>query len=162
MQYLSGSKKHRGERRVYQYATGRGGIPIENESPMGDYLDESRVYQYAGGRGGVPLTREDMANYRNIFTETHFGKGPKNWQRSDERIREEACEALYRSYDVDASDIEVEVKDGCVFLRGTVDTRQTKKLAEDVVENISGVKDVQNQLRFERNEPISKHTDSLS
>ena len=82
----------------------------------------------------------------------HFGKGPKGWKRSDERIREEACEALYRDARIDASDIDVEVKEGTVKLRGNVDSRDIKRAAERCVEDISGVEDVQNELRVKKQE----------
>ena len=78
------------------------------------------------------------------------GKGPKGWKRSDERIKEDASEALFKSYAVDATDIEVDVQDGVVYLRGSVHARGDKREAEDCVEHIPGVVDVQNQLRFYR------------
>lgn len=77
----------------------------------------------------------------------HRGKGPKNFMRSDERIREAVCEALSDDDNVDASEIEVTVKGGEVTLSGTVEDRHTKRAAEDCVERIAGVKDVQNQLK---------------
>ncbi len=80
----------------------------------------------------------------------HFGKGPKGWRRSDERIREEACEMLYRDSEVDASDIEIKVKEGTLTLSGSVDSRDTKRAAERCVENLSGVEDVHNELRVIR------------
>jgi hypothetical protein len=49
--------------------------------------------------------------------------------------------------DIDASDIEVQVKDGEVTLTGTVDERRTKRMAEDLIERCSGVRDVMNQLK---------------
>ena len=76
-----------------------------------------------------------------------FGKGPKGWKRSDERIKEEVSESLYRDYHVDASDIEIEVKDGIVTLSGTVDSREAKRSAEECIENLSGVSDVHNRIR---------------
>jgi hypothetical protein len=76
----------------------------------------------------------------------HQGKGPKGYQRSDERIFEEVSEALFRSGDVDAREIIVDVQQGYVYLRGSVESRRTKKLAEGCIENISGVKDVMNEL----------------
>lgn len=97
--------------------------------------------------------RNDLGNEERLPEYGHVGKGPKNYQRSDERIRDEVCEALYLSYDVDASDMEVEVKGGCVYLRGTADNRQTKWAAEDTVEGISGVKDIMNELKVKRKEP---------
>lgn len=77
----------------------------------------------------------------------HRGKGPAGYTRSDERIRENVCEALADDDRVDASNIEVTVKNGEVTLTGTVDDRQSKRIAEECIENLSGVKDVQNQLR---------------
>ena len=75
------------------------------------------------------------------------GKGPKNWVRSDERIREDVCERLADHPHIDASDIEVLVKDGEVTLVGLVDHRRTKRLAEDVTEEVRGIKDIHNQIK---------------
>lgn len=86
-----------------------------------------------------------------------FGKGPKGWRRSDERIRDEACEALSDSWDVDASQIEVEVKDGCVYLRGTVDSRNSKREAERAVEDLLGVTDVRNELNVKAPDIFPDH-----
>jgi hypothetical protein len=77
----------------------------------------------------------------------HAGKGPKGYRRSDDRIREDVCERLTEHPEVDAGEIEVSVKDGEVTLTGTVDERQAKRIAEDVAESVSGVKDVHNQVR---------------
>jgi osmotically-inducible protein OsmY len=76
-----------------------------------------------------------------------FGKGPKNYKRSDERIREDVSEALYRHPYIDASDIEVTVSEGVVTLSGTVHERAMKRMSEDEAEKISGVKDVNNSIR---------------
>lgn len=100
-----------------------------------------------GQRGGYGVTGFNDVNI-NEKEGGFFGKGPKGWKRSDERIREDACEALYRDSEVDASDIDVSVKDNCIFLKGTVSSRQEKRAAERCVENLSGVEDVQNELRI--------------
>jgi hypothetical protein len=76
-----------------------------------------------------------------------YGKGPVGYSRSDERIYEDACEALYHDRHIDASNIEVLVKDKCVYLKGEVHDRETKRRAENCVERVSGVEDVQNQIR---------------
>jgi len=78
------------------------------------------------------------------------GRGPRNYQRSDERIREEVNERLTDDPRIDASDIEVEVRNGEVILRGRVDERRDKRTAEEVIELLPGVKDVRNELRVER------------
>jgi osmotically-inducible protein OsmY len=80
----------------------------------------------------------------------HEGRGPKGYRRSDERIREDVSEELTRHPEVDASEIEVSVQDGEVTLSGTVEDRRAKRLAEDVVERVSGVNEVHNQLRARR------------
>jgi hypothetical protein len=81
------------------------------------------------------------------------GKGPKNYVRSDERIHEDVCEALTHHPYVDASDIEVTVRDGEVTLTGTVDARMVKRAAEDACDHVRGVQDVHNHLRVRRPEP---------
>lgn len=80
----------------------------------------------------------------------HFGKGPKGWRRSDESIREEACEALSDDSHLDASEIEVSVNECVIHLKGIVDERASKKRAEACVENIAGVQDVINEIRVHR------------
>ena len=79
-----------------------------------------------------------------------FGFGPKNYRRSDERVTEEINDRLYRHPDIDASDVDVTVKDGEVTLSGTVDSRRAKYLAEDLCDQVMGVKEVNNQLRVRK------------
>jgi len=78
------------------------------------------------------------------------GKGPRGYTRSDERIREDVSDRLTDYSHLDASDIDVTVVDGVVKLEGWVDSRWAKRSTEDIVETVSGVKDVQNNLRVGR------------
>ncbi|MCZ7575316.1 MAG: BON domain-containing protein [Ardenticatenaceae bacterium] len=80
------------------------------------------------------------------------GRGPRGYQRSDERICEDVCEALTAHGYLDASQIEVDVSNGEVTLRGTVRNRQAKRMAEDVAESVPGARDIYNRLRI-REEP---------
>lgn len=75
------------------------------------------------------------------------GKGPRNYSRSDERIREDINDRLSDDPFVDATDIEVTVSNADVTLTGTVDHRSTKRRAEDIAEAVSGVQNVENRLR---------------
>jgi BON domain len=75
------------------------------------------------------------------------GKGPRGYRRSDERIREDVNECLTDDHHIDASDIEVEVRDAEVTLSGSVSTREQKRRAEELIEQLSGVVDVHNRLR---------------
>lgn len=77
-----------------------------------------------------------------------LGKGPKGYRRSDERIREDVCEALMRHPGIDASEIEVEVTDSVVTLKGSVPDRWMKRASEWVIDPISGVTDVRNHLEL--------------
>ncbi len=95
-------------------------------------------------------------------TKNFFGKGPKGFRRSDEKIREEVCEALYCDNSVDASEIEVSVKDAEVILSGTVSERRMKRLAEDCAESVSGVSDVRNEIRFHSQSEKTFGTDDTS
>lgn len=79
-----------------------------------------------------------------------FGVGPKGYRRTDERIREDVCEALARHPGVDASDIEVRVKDAHVILTGTVENRWMRRQAEDAVDYVPGVEDVRVELTVPR------------
>jgi hypothetical protein len=77
------------------------------------------------------------------------GRGPRGYRRSDDRIREEVCDCLTDDDHLDASNIEVMVKDGEVQLTGMVSSRNDKRWAESLAERISGVKEVQNSLRVQ-------------
>jgi osmotically-inducible protein OsmY len=85
----------------------------------------------------------------------YAGRGPRGYRRSDERIREDINDYLTDDWYVDASDVEVTVNNGMVTLTGRVDNRGEKRRAEDIAECVSGVSDVSNQLRVERNIPIT-------
>jgi osmotically-inducible protein OsmY len=85
----------------------------------------------------------------------YAGRGPRGYRRSDERIREDINDHLTDDWYVDASDVEVTVNNGMVTLTGRVDNRDEKRRAEDIAECVSGVSDVSNQLRVERNIPIT-------
>jgi osmotically-inducible protein OsmY len=113
------------------YGEGRVAWPEERES-------QSRERKTGGGSSG------EQEKQRGQFA----GRGPKGYKRSDDRIREDANEELTRNPDIDASDIEVKVESGEVTLTGTVESRQTKRLAEDLAEGCSGVHEVHNQLRI--------------
>ena len=75
------------------------------------------------------------------------GRGPRGYQRSDDRIREDVCERMCESGELDASDIEVRVSNAEVTLVGTVRERHDKRLAEDLADQVSGVREVHNQIR---------------
>lgn len=74
------------------------------------------------------------------------GKGPRNYRRSDARIAEDINDDLMINEDVDATDIEVNVKEGVITLTGSVGSRQEKVKAEAIADSVAGVIDVRNEL----------------
>lgn len=99
---------------------------------------------------GSGFSGESAGGYESGRQMGYVGRGPKGYRRSDDRIREDVSEELTRHPGVDASEIEVRVENGEVTLTGTVESRQAKRMAEDCVEQCSGVKEVHNQLRVNR------------
>ena len=78
------------------------------------------------------------------------GVGPRNYSQSDEQIYEDVCERMARDGQLDASDIEVEIKNREVTLTGQVPDRRAKRLARDISDSVPGVQDVHNRLRIGR------------
>ena len=119
---------------------------------------DERVSYPAGsyGRGGghEPVLRsagDEPHVHRG--TGPHRGKGPRGYQRSDDRLRELICESLADDDQLDATHIEVSVNHGEVTLSGTVEDRCAKRDADDCAYSVSGVRDVQNLLRIRDERP---------
>jgi osmotically-inducible protein OsmY len=83
----------------------------------------------------------------------HRGRGPKNYSRSDHRIQEDVNDRLTDDHFLDATHIDVNVAGGEVTLGGTVTSRADKRRAEDLADEVSGVKHVQNNLRIQEAGP---------
>lgn len=101
---------------------------------------------------------EGTGDNRYGYTESqsqHRGRGPKGYRRSDARIEEDINDRLSDDLWLDASDVEVSVKDGEVVLSGTVDNRQAKRHAENLAESISGVLNVENRIRVKREQSVA-------
>lgn len=90
------------------------------------------------------------AQHRREADGAHRGRGPKGYRRSDDRIREDISDRLTDDSWLDANGIEVAVSDSDVTLTGTVRSREDKKRAEALAESVSGVDNVQNNLRVDR------------
>lgn len=113
------------------------------------------TYGSSGGNYGSDLegpqsrstSGRDWGMTNSASTTSFKGKGPKGFKRSDERIKEQVCDILEQDHSIDASEIDVEVKDGEVTLTGTVQSREDKRLAEQLIEDCAGVKDVINNIR---------------
>lgn len=116
----------------------------------GGGMSDGRYGGSDAASGGYPQRGDAMSMGAGLGRGSGMtGKGPKGYTRSDDRIKEDVCDCLTDDHHVDASSIEVQVRNGEVTLGGTVDSRETKRRAEDLVERASGVKHVQNNLRVQ-------------
>lgn len=132
----------------------QGDLPAEEERrdmAQGRYEREAERYRtpsYAQDRP-VPTRPSQTADAGWGAQGQHAGRGPRGYRRSDDRIREEVCDRLTVAGTVDATNIEVDVRNGEVRLGGTVFDRYQKRYAEDLALSVHGVEDVQNELRIE-------------
>src|SRR4051812_34845855 len=80
--------------------------------------------QYGGSRSYEGIGARDVGQSQNTpGVQSHRGRGPKDFRRSDTRIHDEVCERLTDDHFVDASEITIEVKESEVTLSGTVASR---------------------------------------
>lgn len=121
-------------------------VPLGGASGRRDHRDSDELSSSPGRTGFAADPR----------TGRHFGRGPKGYHRSDERIREDVCDRLTADPEVDARDLTVHVKDCEVTLEGTVSDRRMKRCAEDCAEDVPGVSQVHNRLRVRSGEESEK------
>jgi len=140
--------------RRYARGAGRGYYPSDNPSYRGGYGRTERNRDRDEERGFMDRAGDEVASWfgddeaaRRREMDSHRGKGPRGYRRSDSRILEDVNDRLSDDGSVDASDIEVTVKDGEVTLSGHVTDRWEKRRAEDCADDVSGVTHVQNNLR---------------
>ncbi len=122
----------------------------------GFYNDRGRDSRYSSSdRGWLERAGDEVASWfgdddaaarRDI---DHRGRGPKNYQRSDDKIREDVSERMFHDPRLDASNVELSIADGEVTLDGTVDSKHAKRRAEDLVDSVAGIGHVQNNLRVD-------------
>jgi osmotically-inducible protein OsmY len=150
------------EERSYDYGRGggrsaytgggysRGGASGERsygrESGFSRGMQQGSEYAVQSGRG-LSSGMDSWGQGSQQRWGEHRGKGPRGYRRSDERIREDVCDFLTDDPQIDASNVEVTVKECEVTLAGQVNSREEKRRAEDLIERISGVKEITNNLR---------------
>ena len=168
--YEDTANRNYGLNRESDYGTNYGEEERSNRTRNmygGDTSNYGNANQGGYDRGWWDRTRDEVSSWfgdddaerrrrMDKTTGPHKGKGPKGYHRSDERIREDVCDRMSDNPMIDASDIDIKVEGSEVILTGTVESKEDKRRAEDIAESISGVSNVQNQLRVEqsgRNSP---------
>lgn len=151
--YYDPDQRYRGHdgygRREYfrhEYSGNGGDQPYANRPYPGDY----GRHDHDGIREGDREAWRERSSWLagdSGGAASHRGRGPKGYLRSDDRIREDVCDCLTDDPHIDASDVEVSVKDGEVTLTGKIESRDARRHAEELAQDLSGVKHVQNNLR---------------
>jgi hypothetical protein len=140
---------------------GHGGGPSFTGGTYGtaDWRSDAPYFEEVGfnrGNNEDSLGRENhtRSTQRSKWAGTPVGRqqrryplGPKGYTRSDERLREDISERLMEAYDIDSSEVTVQVLGARVVLEGTVPTRYMKHAIEDIADAAPGVQDVDNRVR---------------
>ena len=122
-------------------------VPVRH----GGYADHQHEHpEWRDPRGFEHARGTDLGLGEPVDRGPHYGKGPKGYRRSDERIREEACERIARQGFIDATDVEVHVETAVIRLTGTVATRPEKRGLEQILERVHGVDEITNEIRLRR------------
>lgn len=120
--------------------------------------------EYGERRGFLSRAGDEIASWFGDHDaarrreQDHRGRGPSDYTRSDERIREDVNDSLTHDWQLDASHIRVTVSEGEVTLDGFVHSRGGKRRAEDLAHDVTGVGHVQNNLRVDPNAGLGKDT----
>lgn len=141
-----------GQQEPWEFAPSYGAMRMHERynNPYG--YAEPRESPYRPRMAFENIPERSFGDAERMRQESHFGRGPRNYQRSDERIREEVSDTLMADPYIDPSEIEVRVDDGEVTLKGEVRYRADKRLAQDLTERILGVRDVHTQLKIKRDD----------
>src|SRR5512146_1667616 len=79
-----------------------------------------------------------------------YPPGPKGYQRTDQRMREDICDQLMRTGHIDSSDVTVEVSGAKVQLDGSVPARWMKHAIENLADVCPGVQDIKNRISVKK------------
>lgn len=136
------------EEQPQRWGRGDRGYPSSGYSGYRGQSASGERHETSGGYG--PSGRSDFSRSGEGSwqgQQSHRGKGPRGYERTDDRLKEVICERLSDDPDIDASEITVNVSGGNVKLTGTVNSRADKYQVEELIEQCGGVKDIDNQLR---------------
>lgn len=154
----SNSSQHRGQSQGYGYGSqDRGNIDSVMDRDWSSYSGNRSQSPGAGYSGQYSQGRSAQRGYgQNAYSQENDShqqarrNGPKGYQRSDDRIREQVVERLMDGTQIDLQDVECHVKDGVVTLSGTVKSRHCRHELENIADSVWGVKEVENNVKVRR------------
>lgn len=115
---------------------------LYGEDPGPGWTADPPVRYAADAARAAPLARTKRVR--------KYPPGPKGYQRSDERMREQICDQLMHRGYLDSSDVTVEVSSARVVLDGTVPERWMKHAMENLADACPGIQDVENRIRVRK------------
>lgn len=138
-----------------QHIGGVTGTPFEDEMDL-DKMDfnprHGEAYHYPHKRMDLArdadLSRGASGTDWNRDLPQQSAYSQKNWKISDGKLSERIKEVLLHSREVDASEVEVVVKDRVVTLKGFIASAGMRDVAIDLILSIPGIEDVFSELKF--------------
>jgi hypothetical protein len=127
----------------------------EDDAPSYDDWQRHSSGTTSGARGQEGLSfpgehtwgeAQDAAEREEEPGPPKAASAPRPRRRPDATLAHEIHEILTQDPELDATEIQVEVERGAVTLTGVVDSREAKLLAEELVESVTGVREVHNGL----------------
>ena len=91
--------------------------------------------------GSHPKSEQELGEYGS------YGRTYRLTPRSDEDVWDDVGRALAECEDLDATEIDVMVEHGTVYLDGSVARPYERRLAQNLVVDVPGVKAVENRLK---------------
>lgn len=146
-----GNYQSRNQDQQTQRADARGSVPGFQDYDYGSNDDwRRRGFDYRDYYRYIVNENPDEPDYsRRRGQPDYRGRGPKNYHRSSERIREDVSDRLTSDPRLDASGIDVRVGDNNeVILSGIAPDRASKRRAYNLAESIPGVSNVENRIRI--------------
>lgn len=100
------------------------------------------------------------------FSGADYSGNAASHQRSDGKIYEDICETFANNSYIEVEDIEIDVTEGIVTLKGRVPTREMKREAEACLRGVGDIKDVFNLITLNEfydqgSEGLVKHQSRL-
>ena len=113
--------------------------------------EKSGRESHRSGEDGIMTKKESQpARESQVEQRVSADRRVAQRRRPDEALTRELQEILSGDPELDASEIEVAVEGGAVTLSGTVDSGDARLLAEELVESVTGVREVHNRLKVAR------------
>ena len=125
-------------------------MPEETKNPAGK--GSGSPPHDAGDYDNKAPNPSDLEFFKDLTVHEHeeHGSGPPGNRRPDEEIKAEIERLLAWQKTIDATAIEVDVKEGLVTLSGDVGSPHEKQVAGNITENVLGIRGINNLLNSRR------------